>query len=133
MTTFNVGVKAIIIQNDLVLLAKRVTKDGYFWEAPGGRIDDNETLEDTLTRELNEELPGIAGIKIGNLLHAYRIPGMPLGDKGLVLLWFAVSASFPSGVKISDEHDEYKWCTFSEVEDIAAPGVAQAIKNRIQT
>jgi len=128
MTVFNVGVKGIIVQNDRVLLVKRTTKDGFFWEAPGGRIDDNEALEETLHRELNEELPGIEGIVIGRLLHTVRIPGTPLVDKGLVLIWFAVSANFPNGVSISDEHESYKWCTLSEAKELAAYGVSQAIE-----
>jgi len=128
MTVFNIGVKGIIVQSGKVLLVKRMTNDGFFWEAPGGRIDDNESLDQTLLRELKEELPGIVNIRIGELLHAARIPGMPLGDRGLTLIWYAVDAEFPDGVRVSEEHESYKWHTITEVERLGYKDLTEAIK-----
>lgn len=53
-----------IVFNDQgqVLVGQRVVKDRYYakWEFPGGKIEDTETVEGALARELNEEV----GIKI---------------------------------------------------------------------
>jgi mutator protein MutT len=43
----------IIERNDKILIAKR--KNDH-WEFPGGKINENETPEDALSRELQEEL-----------------------------------------------------------------------------
>lgn len=128
MTVFNVGCKAIIIQDGKVLLLKGEKKGRNLWDAPGGRIDDDETIQETLVRELHEELPGIQNIEIHELLSAFRVPGMPLGDKGLVLLFHRVTAEFPDGVRVSEEHDSYEWMPIDEIEAKAARGIADAAK-----
>lgn len=126
MIPFNVGVKAIIEHDGKILLLHG--GDGRdFWEGPGGRIDDDETIGQTLRRELEEELPGIANIRIGQILHALRLPGMKLGDKGLFLVWYHVQAEFPDGVKLSDEHETYLWCSQQEVHELATDGVCEAV------
>lgn len=48
---------AAIIDNKKVLITKR--NGGPFhdmWEFPGGKVEENETLEETVIREINEEL-----------------------------------------------------------------------------
>jgi len=126
ITIFNVGVKGLIVDGDKVLIVK--SSSHGFWEAPGGRVDDNETIQETLIRELQEELPGIENIQVGRLLNVYRLPGMPLGDHGLMLMWYVVRADFPNGVSLSDEHQEFEWVGFSDALDRVEPGTRQAIE-----
>jgi mutator protein MutT len=38
---------------------------GYSWEFPGGKLEDNETLEECLKREIREELS--IEIEVGSL------------------------------------------------------------------
>jgi 8-oxo-dGTP diphosphatase len=49
---------AIIRKGDLVLVARRSPsqKLAGFWEFPGGKVEENESLEDCLVREIREEL-----------------------------------------------------------------------------
>ena len=57
MNPINV-VAAIIKKDDLYLLAKR-NKDKYMglkWEFPGGKVEENETFKEALSREILEEL-----------------------------------------------------------------------------
>ena len=57
MNPINV-VAAIIRKDDLYLLAKR-NKDKYMglkWEFPGGKVEENETFKEALSREILEEL-----------------------------------------------------------------------------
>ncbi len=66
-----VGVSvAIIRRGDEVLLCQRNEKARYAlqWEFPGGKIEQGETPEAALSRELFEELDIMA--EIGQLLHA---------------------------------------------------------------
>jgi 8-oxo-dGTP diphosphatase len=48
----------VITDNDKVLITRRIPKENFAggWEFPGGKIEDNETPEDCLVRELKEEL-----------------------------------------------------------------------------
>ena len=110
MKRFNVGIKGVIVREDgAVLLLKKNKADGAFWEAPGGRIDGQETVEQTLQRELQEELPGISDIKITRLLTAFRLPFDIGEDLGLMLIYHEVSATLPEPIQLSDEHSDYIW------------------------
>jgi 8-oxo-dGTP diphosphatase len=65
-------VAGLIQQNGAFLICQR-RRDGAFplkWEFPGGKVEPGETLEESLARELQEEL----GIKacIGSLLYRTR-------------------------------------------------------------
>lgn len=68
-------VAAIVSRNGRFLLTRRLPgahMAGY-WEFPGGKIEDGETLEAALVRELREELGvGIAGVAaLWTLEHEY--------------------------------------------------------------
>jgi len=55
----NIGTAGIIRKNKKILIAQR-KKDSWMepdkWEFPGGKIEQNETYEDCLIREIREEL-----------------------------------------------------------------------------
>lgn len=118
MKQFNVGVKAVIVKDNKVLLVRKKT-DEPFWELPGGRIDDVESIPQALTRELYEELPNIKNIHIGEIVGAFRRVEDIKPDLGLVLVFYKVAAEFDGDPELSEEHDQYKWLTKSEALAIA--------------
>jgi A/G-specific adenine glycosylase len=63
---------AVLRRNGKVLLAKRPSKGllGGMWEFPGGKVEDGETLEETLHREIREELG--ANIRVSESFGVYR-------------------------------------------------------------
>ena len=124
---FNVGVKAVIQKDGKFLVVHSPL--GY-WDLPGGRIDDEEAIEETLRREIAEELPSSGDVKIGELVCAYRLPGLELpGGEGLVLLMFQTEVMFTDGVKISDEHDEYRWVSVDEAEELGSDFISKTVKS----
>jgi 8-oxo-dGTP pyrophosphatase MutT (NUDIX family) len=94
-----ISVKAVIIKNDEVILLKN---DRDEWELPGGRLEDGETPETCLTREVSEELN--APIVVGALLDAwiYQVAGKQV----FILVYQARLAEENQRLEISDEHQD---------------------------
>lgn len=130
--SFNVGVKAAVVQDEKILLVKHAKKG--FWDIPGGRIDDGESIEETLRREINEELPSATLKKIGKIVCALRLPDFTFDDgSGLVLLTYGVDLEFPDGlIAVSDEHSEAKWASFEEALSIGSH-VVQHVVNALDS
>jgi 8-oxo-dGTP pyrophosphatase MutT (NUDIX family) len=123
---FFVGVKGIIVRGDKILLLKK-SGDRAFWDAPGGRINGRETIQQALLRELHEELPSIKDIVIGKLLHAYVLDRDIKNDVGLTLLFYKIDATLAGNVALSDEHSDYEWMTFDDAIKNGSEGIAQAV------
>lgn len=110
MKKFYIGIKGIVNDSDRgVILLRRDYKSGDYWDTPGGRIEADESFEDTLRRELSEELPGIQVKAIKELLGSFRLHKDIDKDVSLVLLYFLVDAKLPEQVILSEEHSDYAW------------------------
>ena len=62
----NPRVRAIIISQNKIILVKRIKPNEVYWVFPGGGIEEGETKEQALIREIKEEL-GL-DIKVRDLL-----------------------------------------------------------------
>lgn len=51
----NKGVRGIIIKNGEILLIHRFKQGDVYWVVPGGGVEEGETLEEALRREMKEE------------------------------------------------------------------------------
>lgn len=105
---------AIIINNNKILLTQR----GYGeykdkWEFPGGKIEENETKEETIIREIKEELD--ASIKVEKFLTKveYDYTSFYLNMNVFI-------ASLTSSHLLFKEHESYKWIDISELNDLDA-------------
>ena len=105
---------AIIINNNKILLTQR----GYGeykdkWEFPGGKIEENETKEETIIREIKEELD--ASIKVEKFLTKVEYDYTSFYLKMNVFI-----ASLTSSHLLFKEHESYKWIDISELNDLDA-------------
>lgn len=120
--TFHLGIKALVCDTaGHVLLLKvntaklKDTREAY-WDLPGGRLEKGQTIEETLHREVQEEL-GITEVyiakQIGMVLSNIRIP---VGEENVGLILGVYSCDIPEGstIVLSDEHVAYDW--FSPAE-----------------
>lgn len=103
-------VVAAVIQREFpvdgkVLIVKRGQNQSGAgdWEFPGGKVEEGETLEEALIREIQEEL-GIQ-IRVSELLgeNRHHYPSK--------VIWLKVYRAFTSQEAINlTEHDDFKWC-----------------------
>lgn len=106
-------VAAIIIENDKVFATQRgygEFKDG--WEFPGGKIEEGETPQDALKREIMEELD--TEIKVGELIEtiAYDYPEFHLS---MDCFWCEIV----EGDLVLKEHEAARWLTRNQLDDVA--------------
>jgi 8-oxo-dGTP diphosphatase len=101
---------AIIVENDKVLIARRKKGEwlsGY-WEFPGGKLEDGETLQSCLKRELSEEL-GVQA-EVGEIVAESEYHG----EQGIFRI-IALLTSLKTVPITLSAHDRVAWVPLSEI------------------
>lgn len=117
---YSIGVGALIIKEDKVLLVKRAQEPGKgFWTNPGGYIEQMEPIEETIVREVLEE----AGIhaKVKSVIAVRDQP------REIHNLYIAFAMEYVSGEPIPDG-DEVDEAGFFTLEETGAMHVASFTK-----
>lgn len=118
-----ISVKAIICYKNKFLLLKPRKLEGSIngWDGPGGTMEDGETMEQTLDREVFEE----TGIKIQNRFHlqTLEIPNIPVRYE----IYFCTSDT--DQVALSEEHVEYKWASAEEFSQLTKMDLVSLLNN----
>ena len=111
MDKFDV-VAAIIIKDDKYFIAQRNRNKhmGLSWEFPGGKVEEGESFEIALKREIEEELN--IEINIKNKLGEENYQD----DKINVKLHYFICSHF-NGEIILSEHEDSAWVTKNEFKN----------------
>ncbi len=112
---FNRGVTidAVIIKDNKVLLIKRGTQpDRGFWAVPGGYVNWNESVEDSVRREVKEETN--LDVKQLKLIGVYSSPKRH--PKQLINITYLVGVS-DGRLKHGDDALDAKWVKLEDLPD----------------
>jgi len=103
---YDISVKMLLFDDGKCLLLQRsMSSKGNpgKWELPGGKVDEGESLEAVIVREVEEEtglvteISGVAGTAESSL-----------AGKTIVYIIMSGRADI-KGIKLSDEHDDFAW------------------------
>ena len=106
----SIVVTGILKDNDKLLIVKRNSNDDLYpgaWEFPGGHVETGETLKEALKRELKEEI-GFEGT-INPIITHYT--DEVKNNRHDIEIDFIVNVDNNIDVKLSSEHEDYKWVT----------------------
>lgn len=124
-----VHVVAGVILRDARVLVTRRHRDahqGGLWEFPGGKRESGEAVEQTLRRELREEL-GIEVARCAPLLEVNH----DYGDKQVLLdVWLVEDFS---GEARGREGQPLRWCDASDLRSLSFPAANTDIVDRALT
>lgn len=121
-------VAAILQKEDKILIARKKQGKplaGYF-EFPGGKIEEGETPEESLIRELMEEMNIKIAVKeyIGESIYDYG------NDKVISLLGYTAEI-IDGEIKLSD-HDIYEWVTLEQINNYKIAPADIPLINRLK-
>jgi len=108
-------VAGIIIKRNSVLLIKRNKNEKHFpcvWELPSGKVEYKEDPNKAVIREVKEET-GL-NVKIVKLLSVHHF----MIDKRHCIQINYLVKSKNYKVKLSEEHEDYKWATKYELKKL---------------
>jgi anaerobic magnesium-protoporphyrin IX monomethyl ester cyclase len=126
-----IGCGALILQGRNVLLGQRVqAPEAKLWSIPGGRVEPDETPDETIRREVLEEL----GVQCSPTAYlgafVYQCPDE---DFRAFSLAYTVRLDQPWKGQVSSEHSRVQWFTLDDLpKNLSAPARFAIARNEAQ-
>jgi 8-oxo-dGTP pyrophosphatase MutT (NUDIX family) len=124
------------------LLMRRIPSRGGFWQGVTGGVERDEDVTEAATRELIEETALVpSDLQIIDYSYSFPVEHRfqhlyHSGTETIMEHVFMARITAEQEPKLSEEHDQYRWCTFNEALCLLGwPGNIEALKkcNRILT
>jgi len=111
---FPISIKGVLLVNGGAVLLKSPERG---WELPGGHLEPGESPEQTLVREIEEELG--TRVTVGRPLHSYLLEMVP--GRTIFYVAYRCETVGPFSPRLSDEHSEYRICPLKELPTMGLP------------
>jgi len=107
-----IGVGAVIVRDDALLMVKRAHDPGKgLWSIPGGRLEHGEYISEALTREVKEET-GL-DVDVGDLVGMLEV----VGDPHYVILDFFATPVGDDVPAAAGDAAEVHWVPLDQVAE----------------
>lgn len=140
---YHLGIKALIQNKAGEILLLKVNQEkfknpnpGSYWDIPGGRVLNGSTIEETLSREVEEE----TGIKmLDSLEHLTTLISnieIPLTDEkkaGLILSIYRCALFNSINIELSQEHTDYAWFSPTEAVNLLSYKYPKEFTEKVNT
>ena len=109
----------IIMRDGLVLACqrRRDASNSLKWEFPGGKLENGESPESAVVRELREELGIDALIDREFCRHEYVYPGADSHSDGAFRVFYYLVHTF-TGTPVNHAFEQIRWVTPVELKDM---------------
>ena len=131
MKTIRVAAGIIIYNGKILIAQRRHDKTcANLWEFPGGKIEQGETMQECLRRELQEELnlPIIVGDYFMTSTYAYDFGSVELNA------YWATSES--ENISFHPDHEDARWISLAEIDNYDFPPadkpILEALKKELR-
>jgi len=133
---FQIGIKAVV-RNDKgeILLLRHEGTDHYktFWDFPGGRMQPGETFEQTLERELLEEIGFSHSAKPVLVAAVMANHTIAVGDTRVPLILLAYEVTLPpdASITLGEGEEEYRLVQPAEAAELLADKYPQEFRDTL--
>ncbi len=110
--------RVALISNGHILLAHGIGAKNTF--LPGGHVEYNETVKNTILRELREEFDGEVQIEgfIGVVEHSFEYRNQPHHELNLVFSGRLLHYCYPQTPKSLESHLEFYWQPIDKLKEV---------------
>ncbi len=99
------------------LVLHRRPEEGNFWQPLTGTLNSDESIIECLYREIKEEI-GLSKLEIIDLTdEVYRFE-WKRNEETILEFVYGVELNFDQNIILSNEHDQYRWCSSDEAISI---------------
>ena len=118
---------AVMLQDDHVFIARRNRNDELpgQWEFPGGKVEDGESLQECLKREMREEFH--IDVSVGEFFVESRFD-YPHESIHLMAFW----TRWEKGTIVPGIHEECRWVKIKELDQYDFSSADRPIVKKLQ-
>jgi ADP-ribose pyrophosphatase YjhB (NUDIX family) len=111
--------RTFVVHKGNILAVQRSRRSEHnpsLWEIPGGKREGRHGLQESLEQEVIEE----TGLLIRPVDRIFHVEDNVLDGEGRYggmtrIAFFRVSTVIGGELKLSDEHDAHRWCTYAKL------------------